>query len=605
MIGEAHEYVGEKEKEAPKGAVKEAWGKLLRFARPWYLATFVALVFAVGASMLRLFGVSLIEDLVGYIIDGMEANEMSGVLDNVTTIGIRLVIMFGVMFLVGYTASLIMARVTQGVARKLRMRLSHKINKLPLAYFDKNQTGDILSRITNDTHTMSHTLEHSIVTLMASGTLFIGAAVFMFITNWLMAVVAIGTTLIGFVFMGIIIARSQKFYKRQQDELGDINGHIEEAYGGHTVLKVSNARRQVARKFDDMNQKLFVSGWKSQFYGGLMMPIMSFIGQIGFVAICIVGGVMALGDPSMFPVVAVFMIYTPIFTNQLWDMAESFNNMMMTGAAARRVFEFLGEEELEDESNLEAKIEKPRGDVSFQNVKFHYEEGKPIIKNFSADIKAGSKVAIVGPTGAGKTTLVNLLMKFYKVSEGDIIIDGISINDLTRRNVADLFGMVLQDTWLFEGTIRQNLLYNMQVDKDKEDEILEQVTQAAGINYFIKTLPGGFDTVLDEKTDVSAGQRQLLTIARAMIKHAPLLILDEATSSVDTRTEVLIQEAMDKLTQGHTSFIIAHRLSTIKNADIILVMNQGDILESGTHTELLKKGGFYADLYNSQFAEAA
>jgi len=591
----------------PGMPAKVAWGKLFRFARPWFPAVIVALLFAMTASVLRLLGVFFMEDMVAWVRIAAfgGGNTHSEVID----IGIKLVIIFGVMFIASYIAALIMAQVTQGIAKILRRRLSHKINKLPLKYFDKNQTGDILSRITNDATTISQTLDFSVVTLMASLTLFFGSAVFMFITNWIMALVAIGTTLFGFVAMGVIIARSQRYFKDQQDELGDINSHIEEHYGAHTIVKVSNARKTASGKFDEINGKLYTSGWKSQFYSGLMMPIMGFISSLSLVAVAIAGAIMAINDPTMLEVMVVFMIYVNIFTNQLWDMAEALRNMQMTAAAAGRVFEFLGEEELTDESNLTARLENPQGAVTFEGVKFGYDPENLILKNFNASVAAGSKVAIVGPTGAGKTTLVNLLMKFYPVTDGDIKIDGVSINDLTRENVAELFGMVLQDTWLFEGTIRQNLLYNMcdtkKLTPDDEEALLERVTIAAGINHFIKTLPDGFDTVLDERASVSDGQRQLLTIARAMIKDAPLLILDEATSSVDTRTEVLIQEAMDKLTQNHTSFIIAHRLSTIKNADLILVLNQGDIVESGTHDELLAKQGFYSDLYNSQFAEAA
>jgi len=581
-----------------KTTARASWGKLLRFSRPWYIATVVALVLALGSAMLRLFGTSLVEDMVDHILYGIMQNQNTH--GYVVDVGLRLVIMFSVMFVISYIAGLIMTQVTQGIAKTLRKRLSKKINNLPLGYLDKTKTGDILSRVTNDATTISQTLDYSIVTLMTSLTLFFGSAVFMFITNWLMALVAVGTTLIGFVLMALIMARSQKYFKRQQDELGDINGHIEEYYGGHTVMKVSNARRQVGKKFDELNNKLYVSGWKSQFYSGLMMPIMGFISHLSFVAICIVGGVMALNDPMMFPVIAVFMLYIRIFTNQLWDMAEALQNMQMTGAAAGRVFEFLEEPELQDESHITERIDNSRGKVEFKNVKFGYDPETLVIKDFSAKIAPGSKVAIVGPTGAGKTTLVNLLMKFYNVTDGDILIDGVSINNLTRENVAELFGMVLQDTWLFEGTIRQNLLYNMPNNVD-----LDEITKAAGIDHFIKTLPNGYDTILDEKANVSDGQKQLLTIARAMIKNAPLLILDEATSSVDTRTEALIQTAMDKLTINHTSFIIAHRLSTVQNADLILVINQGDIIESGTHNELLKRQGFYADLYNSQWTNAA
>ena len=589
----------EKAKMSPPRAknAKRAWKDLIRFCKPWYAATAIAFIFAMTATVLQLLGPGFVEDMV--------ENIMMGDHDSVVSIGFTLVIIYGIMFTLSYTQQLIMAGVTQRIALRLRRKISGKINKLPFSYYDKTPTGDVLSRITNDVDTVSQTLNYSIVTLIAATTMVVGAAVFMFVTNWLLALVAIGSSFVGFFLMAVIMMRSQKYFIAQQKELGDVNAHIEEYYGGHTVMKTSNAVPQVTRRFDKLNNNLYKSAWKSQFYSGLMMPIMTFLGQFSFVAICVVGGALVFSGSIGFPIIASFMIYVRLFSFTLVDIAEAMQNLQRTAASSERVFEFLNEKEMPDESSLNGKLENIKGEVIFNDLKFGYEDGIDVIKGFSANIPAGSKVAIVGPTGAGKTTLVNLLMKFYNSKSGDIRIDGVSIHDLKRGEVSSLFGMVLQDTWLFEGTVRENLLYNMKIDKEREKEILERATQAAGIDHFIRTLPKGFDTVLNDNTSVSNGQKQLLTIARAMIKDAPLLILDEATSSVDTRTEILIQDAMDKLTKGHTSFIIAHRLSTIKNADVILVMNHGDIVESGKHEELLTKNGFYAELYNSQFADAS
>ncbi|MCL2569942.1 MAG: ABC transporter ATP-binding protein/permease [Firmicutes bacterium] len=583
---------------AKKPSFFVAWKKIIRYSRPWYVPTAFSFIFAAIAAILLLLGTSRIEDMVDYIFAGVLGDP--GAHTRVVEIGIVLAIFYGSMLVLNFISQFLIAGVVGGIGITLRRRISHKVNKLPLGYFDKTPVGDTLSRVTNDTDTISQAMSFAIVQFVAAVTQALGAIVFMFIMNWLLAVVAIVTSFIGFALTGIIMTKSQKHFDKQQEDLAKVNSHIEEYYTGHTVVRTCNASKQVSGEFDELNKELYNSNWKSGFFSGLMMPIMMFMAQIGFVAICIVGGVLVFNGTIGFGVMATFMIFVRLFTWPLADIAESLQHMQRAAAASTRVFDFLAEEEMEDESNLTANLENVKGQVEFTNVQFGYKDGVPVINNFSVSIPAGSKVAIVGPTGAGKTTLVNLLMKFYKVSGGDIKIDGVSINDLSRESVARLFGMVLQDTWLFEGTVRENLLYNNAHIVDHE--VLKDATKAAGIHHFIKTLPKGYETILDEKTSVSAGERQLLTIARAMVKNAPLLILDEATSSVDTRTEILIQEAMDKLTINHTSFIIAHRLSTIKNADIILVMNHGDIVESGRHEELLDKGGFYADLYNSQFA---
>ena len=473
---------------------------------------------------------------------------------------------------------------------------------MPLKYFDKTSYGDIISRATNDVDTIGQTLNQSLDNLVRAVTMFIGSAIMMTCTNWIMALTAIGTSAIGFVFMMLIMLKSQKYFKEQQQGLGAINGHIEEVYSGHNVVKVYNGGKNAQKTFEDINGTLYESGWKSQFMSGLMQPIMYFIGNFGYIAVCVVGAALAMNGTISFGVIVAFILYIRLFTQTLSQLAQSMQSLQRTAAASERVFEFFDEEELTDESQKLKKLESINGDVEFKNVHFGYENDKIIIDDFSAKIKAGQKIAIVGPTGAGKTTMVNLLMRFYEIDSGEICIDDIPTNQVVRENVHEQFCMVLQDTWLFEGTIKENIIYSKQGITD--DEVIV-ACKAVGLHHFIRTLPKGYDTVLNDQANLSAGQRQLVTIARAMIQNAPLLILDEATSSVDTRTERHVQEAMDKLTQGRTSFVIAHRLSTIKNADMILVMKDGDIVESGSHDKLLTSGGFYAELYNSQFEQAS
>ena len=521
-------------------------------------------------------------------------------IEKIFKICITLVILYIVAYFANFFQGFIMATVNQKVSQDMRGAISKKINRIPLKYYDTTSYGDILSRITNDVDTIGQTLNNSISTLIGAGALFIGSLIMMFVTNWIMALSGIVATLIGFILMNVIIKKSQKYFIMQQNVLGQANGYVEEAYSGQEIIKAYNAEDEVQTKFEKINQKLYVSGWKSQFFSGLMQPLMSFIGNFGYVVVCVVGAVLVHYGYINFSVIIAIMIYIRLFTQPLSQLAQGVTNLQSTAAASERVFEFLEVEELSNEDDLNKKVEKVKGNVEFKHVHFGYNPDKIIINDFSATIKSGQKVAIVGPTGAGKTTLVNLLMKFYDINSGDIIIDGVSIKDMKREDVHDLFGMVLQDTWLFNGTIKENIRYNKQ---DVTDEQVVEACKVAGIDHFIRTLPNGYDTILDDNTNISAGQKQLLTIARAMVENAPMLILDEATSSVDTRTEILIQQAMDKLTENRTSFVIAHRLSTIKNADLILVLKDGDIVEQGNHEELLKKGGFYADLYNSQFEE--
>ena len=509
-----------------------------------------------------------------------------------------LVIFTSALFL--YITSLITAYISNYSARDLRERISLKINRLPLKYFDNNQVGDLLSRVTNDVDTVSQSLNNSLATLVMSITLFLGSIIMMFVTNWIMAITAILSTIIGFVLMFVILGKSQKYFSLRQKELGKLNSHIEEIYSGLLVVKAYNGKKESDKEFDELNNNVFKANMMSQFLSGLMQPLMSFIGNFGYVAVCIVGALLALNGVISFGVIVAFMIYVRLFTNPLSQMAQAFTSLQSTAAAGERVFEFLDEEEMEDETKLTKELspKKAKGNIEFKHVKFGYNEDKVIIKDFSASVKAGNKIAIVGPTGAGKTTMVNLLMKFYNINSGDILIDGLSIKDLSRENIHSLFTMVLQDTWLFNGTIKDNLKFNRNRISDKE---INNVLDTVGLKHFIETLPNGINTELSESDNISSGQKQLLTIARGMLEHTPFLILDEATSNVDTRTEELVQKAMDKLMVGHTSFIIAHRLSTIKNADLILVMDDGNIVEMGTHKELLKKKGFYANLYNSQF----
>lgn len=513
---------------------------------------------------------------------------------------ITLVCLYLLSAIFGYIQSYSMTTVSNGFAKNLRAKISIKINKLPLKFFDSHEIGDILSRVTNDVDTIAQNLNQSLATLISSVTLFIGSIIMMFTTNWIMAITAILSTLFGFTFMISILKKSQKYFIARQEELGNINGHIEEIYSGHNVVECYNAKSEVTKTFDELNGRLRECNKKSQFLSGLMQPMMGFIGNFGYVMVCIVGALLTMKGYITFGVIVAFMIYVRLFTNPLSQIAQAMTSLQTTAAASERVFEFLDEKEMTDESNKTKALDKRKvkGDIEFKNVKFGYDDSRLIIKNFSASAHPGEKIAIVGPTGAGKTTMVNLLMKFYEINSGDILIDGVSTKDLTRENIHDLFIMVLQDTWLFEGSIRDNIKFNQE---DVTDEEIWAACKTVGVDHFIKTLPGGLDCVIGENDSISSGQKQLLTIARGMIENAPFLILDEATSNVDTRTEELVQKAMDKLMEGRTSFIIAHRLSTIKNANLILVMNEGNIIEQGTHEELMKKNGFYADLYNSQF----
>ena len=499
-----------------------------------------------------------------------------------------------------YIESILTTIIANKYAYKLRRDISKKINKLPLRYFDSHETGDVLSRVTNDIDTVSQTMNNTIASLVSSITLLIGSIIMMFVTNWQMALTAIISSLFGFMFMAIILSKSQRYFTQRQVELGNLNAHIEEIYSGHSVVKVYNADIEAMEEFDKLNKNLYVCNKKSQFLSGIMQPLMGFIGNFSYLAVCVIGAILVSEDIITFGVIVAFMIYVRLFTNPLTRIAQSMTQLQSMTAAGERVFEFLEETEMPDESNLVKKLDREsvKGEIVFKDVKFGYDKNRTIIKNFNAMVKPGQKIAIVGPTGAGKTTLVNLLMKFYDINDGDIIIDGVSTKNLTRENIHDLFIMVLQDTWLFEGTIRDNLKFNK---KNVTDEEIMKVCKTVGVDHFIKTLPGGLDANVGDNDTISQGQKQLLTIARGMIENAPFLILDEATSNVDTRTEELVQKAMDKLTSGRTSFIIAHRLSTIKNADLILVMKDGNIIEQGSHDVLLKKNGFYAELYNSQF----
>ena len=498
----------------------------------------------------------------------------------------------------------IMATVSNNFAKDLRSRIITKINKLPLKYFDRNSTGDILSRITNDVDTVAQTMSQSIGSLVGAITLLIGSVIMMFVTNWIMAICAIVSSLLGFSIMAIILKKSQKYFIQRQVELGNMNGHIEEIYSGHNVVKVYNGKKDADEKFDKLNEKVFDAIRKSQFLSGLMQPIMAFIGNFSYVVVCVVGALLAMNGYITFGVIVAFIVYVRLFTNPLSQIAQAMTSLQSAAAASERIFEFIEAEEMSDESALTKHLDrdKVKGNITFDHVKFGYDSDRIIIKDFSAKVKPGQKIAIVGPTGAGKTTMVNLLMKFYEINSGDIKIDGVSINELTRENVHDLFTMVLQDTWVFNGTVRENIVYNRENVSDYE---LKQVCKVVGVDHFIKSLPNSYDTIIEDNDSISSGQKQLMTIARGMLDNAPFLILDEATSNVDTRTEELVQKAMDKLMEGRTSFIIAHRLSTIKNADLILVMNEGNIIEQGSHDELMKQNGFYANLYNSQFEKVS
>ena len=583
--------------------------KLVHFCRHYIPAIIVALVLGAIGTVCQIVGPDKLKDMTNEIAKGLPAlvngKPVLGAIDMdaVTHIAWLLVALYVGYAVLCYVQSWMMANVTQRTAQELREAISVKINKLPLRYFDKVSYGDVLSRITNDVDAIGQTLGQSVGSLITSVTLFVGALIMMFYNNVIMTVCAIASSLVGLLIMGAIMKVSQKYFSRQQIALGDVNGHVEEMYAGHTVVKAYCGEADSIRAFEKYNGDLYDSGWKSQFLSGLMMPLMNFVGNFGYVVVCVVGAVLAMDGKIEFGVIVAFMMYIRLFTQPLSQFAQAFQNLQRCAAASERVFSFLEEPEMADESDKQALLGvngKPvRGDVEFSHVKFGYDPSKTIINDFSASVKSGQKVAIVGPTGAGKTTMVNLLMRFYEISGGSIAIDGVDTKSVPCWNVHDQFSMVLQDTWVFRGTVRENIAYSK---PDVTDKQIEDACKAVGLHHYIMSLPNGYDTVLDDKATLSQGQKQLLTIARAMVEDAPILILDEATSSVDTRTEELIQKAMDALTVDRTSFVIAHRLSTIRDADMILVMNHGDIVESGTHEELLAKGGFYADIYNSQFA---
>lgn len=584
----------------PEKADAGALKKIVVYCKRYLPAVAAALIMGVCSAWTTIIGPEKISDLINEIMKGI----MSEVdMDAFKKICFTLAAIYGAGAVLNYSQHFITATVTQYTSRRLRTDIDRKINKLPLRYFDSTSRGDILSRVTNDVDTISQTLSTSSANLINSLTLFFGVIYKMFDTNWILAVVTIASSFFGFFFMAVILKQSQKFFNRKQADLGAMNGHIEEIYTNHNIVHAFGAKGKETDKFDEINARLYDSNWKSQFLSGMMYPVMGFVGNLAYALIFIVGVAFIVNgnDAVTLGTIMAFVIYAKLFSQPLSTFAQSMTQLQQASAASKRVFEMLESDEMSDESAKNAELKNVKGDVEFRNVKFGYSADKTIIHDFSAKLSAGQKVAIVGPTGAGKTTMVNLLMRFYDVDDGDILIDGISVNDMKRESVHDLFDMILQDTWLFEGTIRDNLVYNKNGVTNEE---LDRACDAVGLSHFIATLPEGYDTQLSDSLNLSEGQKQQLTIARAMIKDAPLLILDEATSSVDTRTELVIQEAMDKLTVGRTSFVIAHRLSTIKNADIILVMKDGDIIEQGSHNELLEKKGFYADLYNSQFVAA-
>ncbi len=576
----------------------ENWKKLLNYSRNHWIALLVAVVLAAGGNILTVIAPARLGQMTNAISDGIESSIN---MELITSIGLSLVLLYGLGGLFTLIQGWIMVSVTQNISKSLRTDITDKINKLPMAYFSNTTVGDTLSRITNDVDTIGRALNMSVQNLISSGTMLIGSLVMMLITDWRMTLTAIGAALIGMVLMALIMGRSQKFFVAQQGQLGAINGLIEESYSGHTIVKAYNGERMVRQDFTKMNEELRDSGFKAQALSSLMMPIMTFIGNLSYVAVCVVGAMLVLNGSITFGVIVAFIMFVRLFTQPLSQIAQAFQSLQSAAAAGERVFGILEEDEMADESHKVTKIEEIKGHVEFSNVQFSYESSKkPVINNFSIEASPGQKVAIVGHTGAGKTTIVNLLMRFYEIDEGDIAIDGVSIQDITKENLHEQFCMVLQDTWVFEGTVRENLIYN--TDNVSEEKLI-QATEAVGVDHFIRTLPNGYDSVLSEKANLSQGQKQQLTIARAIIADRPMLILDEATSSVDTRTEFKIQEAMDLLMEGRTTFVIAHRLSTIKNADIILVMEEGDIVESGTHDELMQGDGQYKELYNSQFEQ--
>lgn len=590
-----------KYEKASKGEMASAMKKIIEYMKGSVGIVAVALVLAALGAVLTIIG----PDKVGEITDLMADGLMTGIdLKAVARVGIFLGAIYISSSLFTFIQQYIMATVTLKMSYRMRSDLSRKINCVPQKYFNSHSQGDILSRITNDVSTLQQGLTNSLPTIISAAAQFVGCLIMMFVTEWRLALISLFITFFGLFLIVFIMSKSQKFFLDRQESLGKLNGYVEEMYSGHEVVRISRGADNVKKHFAGLNEAVYNANWKSQFLSGIMQPLMNVIGNLAYVAVCVFGSVLALNGTITFGVIISFILYVRLFTSPLSQIAQGMTNMQTASASAQRIFDFIESEELSDESDKSSEVPDVKGNVSFENVRFSYPDtpDKVIIKNFSAEVKAGQKVAIVGPTGAGKTTMVNLLMRFFEINSGSISIDGTPISQLSRETVHNMFSMVLQDTWLFEGTVRENLVYNME---GISDDSLERVCKACGLDKFVHTLPNGFDTVLSESVAISAGQKQLLTIARAMLQNAPMLILDEATSSVDTRTELLIQRAMDKLTKGRTSFVIAHRLSTIKNADLILVMRDGDVIESGNHETLMAKGGFYAELYNSQFDQAS
>lgn len=569
--------------------------KLMKFSKAYVPAIIIALIAATIGTVFQIIGPDKIKELTNEIAKGFSVGiDLSAIYD----IGMILVAYYLASALLSFLQSYIMATVTQRISKELRTGISEKINRLPFKYFDKVSYGDVLSRVTNDVDTIGQSLNRSIGTLVSSVTLLAGSVFMMFKTSWILALTAIFSSLTGFILMVVIMKKSQKYFVKQQEDLGKINGHIEEIYSNHNIVKVYNGEADANEKFEQINKDLFSSAWKSQFLSGMMMPVMGFVANFGYVAVCVVGATLTMKDIISFGVIVAFTLYVRLFTQPLNQIAQAANSLQQTGASAERVFHFFDEEELPDESKSLKLPKNIKGDVEFRHVRFGYDKENPVIKDFNAEVRGGQKIAIVGPTGAGKTTLVNLLMRFYELDGGEIFIDEIPISSVSRENLHEQFCMVLQDTWIFEGTVNENIAYSS-IEARQEDVI--KACRSVGLDSFIRTLPKGYETVLNNKISLSAGQKQLITIARAMIRNAPILILDEATSSVDTRTEVVIQKAMDRLMHDRTSFVIAHRLSTVKNADLIFVIKDGDIVESGNHEELLALDGSYAELYRSQF----
>ena len=583
--------------EKPK-AFTEAWKKIFSYMGKYRIAVWISIVFAVVGTVMILVGPNKLRDLTDLIAGGLVTGSID--MGAIWEIGLFLIAIYATSTVLTFVQNYILATVSQKMASKFRTDISKKINRLPLRYFDTSSSGDVLSRATNDVDTLGQSMNQSIGLLITSVTMLLGSLVMMVYTNYIMAAVTVLSCVAGFGMMILIMRYSQKYFGIQQENLGNMNGHVAEIYSAHNVVKVYNGQKEASKKFDSINEELARSAFMSQFLSGLMMPLMNFIGNFGYVTVCVVGAAMVINGQISIGVIVAFMIYVRLFTQPLAQMAQAFTGMQSVAAAGERVFEFIEEEELSEEVISPRKLEKVEGHVEFRNVHFSYVPGREVIHGFSAEIKPGQKIAIVGPTGAGKTTMVNLLMRFYDTDSGDILIDGVSIKEMRRSDVHDLFCMVLQDTWIFEGTVKENIIY---CKEGVTDEQVVEACKAVGIHHFIKTLPKGYDTMLDNTTSLSVGQRQQITIARAIVENAPLLILDEATSSVDTRTERAIQNAMDQMTVGRTSFVIAHRLSTIKNSDLILLMRGGNIVEQGTHDELLAAGAFYSEMYNSQFED--